>query len=427
MGSTNRWWIAVAGVCLQMALGAAYAWSVFRIPLVKEFGWSIAQVSFTFNLCWLCFGCTAAIGGISLTRFAPRIVAVLGGLLWGGGVFLSSFAAHKLWLLYLGFGIIGGTGLGLGFIVPIAVLVKWFPDRRGLITGIAVGGFGVGALISAPMAGILVQNVGPMATFAYLGVAFAIVAGLSGAFMHNPPESWHPAGWRPTAAQMSQRSDRDFTLAESLHTWQWWAICGLMCINTMAGLSVLSQAAPIFQEMGKVSAATAATLVGVIAIGNGIGRIFWAWFSDVTSRKTAFMSMFLVQAVLFWTYHAIPSATLLTIATFIIVMCYGGAYGITPAFAADYFGPRHVGPIFGLMMFPWGFAAAFGPLLFAYLRESTGGYTQALYLIAGMLTVAVFFPLLVSPPHGHKKAEAESSSVGTAPEAAARPETLLVN
>jgi OFA family oxalate/formate antiporter-like MFS transporter len=195
----------------------------------------------------------------------------------------------------------------------------------------------------------------------------------------------------------------------------------------MAGLSVLSQAAPIFQEMGKVSAATAATLVGVIAIGNGIGRIFWAWFSDVTSRKTAFMSMFLVQAVLFWTYHAIPSATLLTIATFIIVMCYGGAYGITPAFAADYFGPRHVGPIFGLMMFPWGFAAAFGPLLFAYLRESTGGYTQALYLIAGMLTVAVFFPLLVSPPHGHKKAEAESISVGTAPEAAARPETLLVN
>jgi MFS transporter, OFA family, oxalate/formate antiporter len=412
MRSINRWRIAAAGVCLQMALGAAYAWSVFRIPLVKEFGWSIAQVSFTFNICWFFLGCTAALGGFWLNRLGPRTVAVIAGFLWGGGVFLSSFSAHKLWLLYLGYGIIGGTGLGLGYIVPIAVLVKWFPDRRGLITGIAVGGFGTGALISAPMAGELMRTVGLMPTFAYLGLAFGIVAVLSGLFMQNPPDGWHPTGWQPNAALLSQRSDRDFTLGESLGTWQWWALCGLMSINTMAGLSVLSQAAPIFQEMGKVSAATAATLVGVIAIGNGIGRIFWAWISDMTSRKAAFISMFVVQAVLFWTYHFITSPTILTLATFVIVMCYGGAYGITPAFAADYFGPRHVGPIFGFMMLPWGFAAAFGPLLFAWLRESTGGYTQALYLIAGVMTVAIILPLMVSPPRGHKVAT-ESPLVGT--------------
>ena len=413
MRPINRWWIAVAGVCLQMALGSAYAWSVFRIPLVKEFGWSIAQVSLTFTICWFCLGCTASLGGIWLNRRGPRIVAVIAGLLWGGGVFLSSFAAHKLWLLYLGYGIIGGTGLGMGYIVPIAVLVKWFPERRGLITGIAVGGFGAGSLLAAPVAGRLVQSVGLMPTFAYLGVAFAAVAVLSGLFMRNPPEAWHPAGWQPTAAQLSQRSDRDFMLGESLRTWQWWALCGLMSINTMAGLSIVSQAAPIFQEMGKVSAETAAILVGVISVGNGVGRVFWAWISDVTARKTAFLTMYLIQAALFSIYHYIGSPTLLTIATFVIVMCYGGGYGITPAFAADYFGPRHVGSIFGLMLLPWAFPAAFGPLLFAYMRESTGGYTEALYLIAAMLVIAIILPLKVSPPRGHKVA-AETTSVGTA-------------
>ena len=413
MVSLNRWWIAVAGVCLQMALGAAYAWSVFRIPLVKEFGWSISQVSFTFTICWFFLGCTSVLGGFWMNRSGPRIVAVFAGLMWGGGVFLASFSAHKLWWLYLTYGIIGGTGLGMGYIVPIAVLVKWFPEHRGLITGIAVAGFGAGSLISAPMAGKLLQSVGLMPTFAYLGVAYGAVAICSALFMRNPPEGWTPAGWAPTAAQLSQRSDREYTLPESLKTWQWWALCGLMSINTMAGLSVVSQAAPIFQELGKMSAVTAASLVGVISIGNGLGRVFWAWISDVTTRKTAFFVMYLVQALLFWTFHSINSATLLFISTFIIVVCYGGGYGITPAFAADYFGPRNVGPIFGLMLLPWAFPAAFGPLLFAYLRQATGGYNQALYLIAGMMTVAMILPILVSPPRGHKAAQ-QSAAGGVA-------------
>lgn len=398
MRVANRWLIAVAGVCLQMALGAAYAWSVFRIPLSKEFGWSISQVTLTFLISWFFLGCFAFLGGLLMKRIGPRVVAMVAGVLWGGGVFLASFSAHKLWWLYLTYGVIGGTGLGMGYIVPITVLVKWFPDRRGLITGIAVAGFGAGSLFSAPAAGWLMRHVGLMPTFAYLGIAYGLIALAAGSFMQNPPEGWQPEGWTPTAKHISQRSDRDYTLGQALGTWQWWAICMLMSINTMAGLSIVSQAAPIFQEIGKASAATAAGLVGVISIGNGVGRIFWSWVSDLTTRKAAFFMMYLVEAILFWTYHSIGSLTVLGIVTFVVVMCYGGAYGITPAFAADYFGPRDVGSIFGLMMVPWAFASAFGPLLFAYLRQINGNYNQALYLIAGLMTTALILPILVNPP-----------------------------
>jgi OFA family oxalate/formate antiporter-like MFS transporter len=405
----NRWWIAIAGVCLQMALGAAYAWSVFRIPLSKEFGWSISQVTLTFTISWFFLGCSSVVGGLWMKRIGPKVVAMVAGLLWGGGVFLASFSAHRLWWLYLTYGVIGGIGLGMGYIVPITVLVKWFPDHRGLITGIAVAGFGAGSLFSAPAAGWLMQHVGLLPTFAYLGVAYGIIAIIASLFMQNPPEGWEPAGWTPTAKHISQRADRDYTLGEALSTWQWWAICALMSINTMAGLSIVSQASPIFQEMGKASAATAASLVGIISIGNGAGRIFWAWVSDLTTRKTAFFLMYLIEMVLYWTYHSIGSLTILGIVTFILVMCYGGGYGITPAFAADYFGPRDVGSIFGLMMLPWAFASAFGPMLFAYRRQMDGNYTQGLYLIAGLVTVALILPILVHPPRSRKSANEQQT------------------
>ena len=413
MQTLNRWWIVAAGVCLQMALGAAYAWSVFRIPLSKEFGWSISQITLTFTISWFFLGCAAVLGGLWLHRSSPRVVAMTAGLLWGSGVLLASFSANRLWWLYLTYGVIGGTGLGMGYIVPVAVLVKWFPERRGLITGIAVGGFGAGSLIAAPIAIRLIQRVGVLPTFAYLGIAYAIVAITAGSFMQNPPEGWQPKGWTPTVLQVSQRSDRDYTLGEAITRWQWWALCLLLSINTMAGLSIVSQAAPIFQEMGKASAVEAAGLVGIISIGNGLGRVFWAWISYLTTRKTAFFLMFLVEAILFWAYHSISSITALGSVTFILVMCYGGAYGITPAFAADYFGSRHVGPIFGSMMLPWAFASAFGPSLFAYLRQVSGSYTQGLYFIAGMMTISIILPILVSPPRSPHLQKKGSISEGT--------------
>jgi OFA family oxalate/formate antiporter-like MFS transporter len=411
MPTLNRWWIAIAGVFLQMALGAAYAWSVFRIPLSKAYGWSITETTWTFLINWFFLGLAAFLGGLWMKRTHPRVVAMTAGLLWGGGVFLASFSAHKLWWLYLTYGVIGGIGLGMGYVVPIAVLVKWFPDRRGFITGLAVAGFGTGALFSAPAARWLIDHVGLMPTFAYLGVAYGTIAIAAAYFMCNPAEGYKPEGWTPSATQLSQRSDRDYTVGQALGTWQWWALCLLMSVNTMSGLSIVSQAAPIFEEMGKSTAVTAAFLVGITAIFNGAGRIFWSWISDLTSRKVAFFLMYLVEVILFWSFHSIGSLTVLAGAVFVVAMCYGGAYGITPAFAADYFGPRDVGSIFGLMMVPWAFAAAIGPYLFAHLREANGNYTQGLYVIAGTMTVALILPILVRPPRSRgREASAQAGS-----------------
>ena len=400
MKTTNRWIIAIAGVFLQVALGAVYAWSVFRTPLVKQFGWSIAEVTLTFTISIFVLGIAAFFGGLWLNRKGPRVVALTGGVLYGLGVFLASFSANKLWWLYLSYGLIGGIGLGFAYIVPVAVLVKWFPDRRGLITGIAVGGFGAGALITAPVATSLIQSVGVLNTFAYLGIAYLIVTVVAGLFMQNPPDGWKPAGWTPTASQASQRAGHDYTLGEALRTWQWYALWLLLFLNTFAGISIISQEAPIFQELVGVSAVVAASMVGVASIGNAFGRVFWAWVSDLITRRATFLVMFLLQVLLFWFLPNITVVSMMTILTFVVLMCYGGGFGTMPAFAADYFGSKNVGPIYGLMLTAWGVASAVGPLLIAYMRQSTGSYRGALHIIAGVMAISAVVPILVSRPGG---------------------------
>src|ERR1051325_11715219 len=236
MRAHNRWTIAIAGVFMQVALGAVY-------------GWSISEVTLTFTISIFVLGIAAFFGGLWLNRKGPRVVALTGGVLYGLGVFLASFSAHKLWWLYLSYGLIGGLGLGFCYIVPVAVLVKWFPDRRGLITGIAVGGFGAGALITAPVATELIRTVGVLSTFAYLGIAYLIVTVLAALFMQNPPDGWKPEGWTPTGLLTTQTSGHDYTLAEALRPWQWYALWLLLFLNTIAGISIISQEAPIFEEL----------------------------------------------------------------------------------------------------------------------------------------------------------------------------------
>jgi OFA family oxalate/formate antiporter-like MFS transporter len=332
-----------------------------------------------------------------------------GGALYGLGVFLASFS-HNLWWLYLSYGVIGGIGLGFAYIVPVAVLVKWFPDRRGLITGIAVGGFGAGALITAPVATRLIQSVGVLSTFAYLGIAYLIVTVVTGLFMQNPPDGWKPEGWTPTATETSHRAGHDFTLSEALKTWQWWALWLLLFLNTCAGISIISQEAPLFQELAGVTAVVAANMVGLASIGNAVGRVFWAWISDLITRRATFFVMFVAQVFLFWFFPNIMTASLMTIVAFVVLMCYGGGFGTMPAFAADYFGPKNVGPIYGLMLTAWGFASAFGPLLIAHMRETTGSYRGALHVIAGIMAISAVLPILVRPPRTRDAGTTETVS-----------------
>lgn len=403
MHNSKRWGIAAAGFVLQIALGAVYAWSVFRIPLSKEFGWSIAQVTLTFTICISVLSVACFFGGLWLNRKGPRVVALTGGFLYGLGVFLASFSEHHLGWLYLSYGVIGGVGLGFGYIVPVAVLVKWFPDRRGLITGIAVAGFGGGALVTAPVATSLIQSVGVMRTFAYLGIAYLIIAMAAGYFMQNPPAGWAPEGWTPSATQTSQRATRDFTLGEALSTWQWWAMWFLLILNSSAGISLISQEAPLFEKLAAVGAGVAGGMVGVVSIGNSVGRIFWAWVSDAITRRWTFTVMFLLQCVLFWILPSLVTVSILTAVSFIILSCYGGAFGTMPAFTADYFGSRNVGPIYGLMVTAWGVAAAVGPLMLAYTLKATGGYTSGLHIIAAVMAVSTVVPILVRPPRAPER------------------------
>jgi OFA family oxalate/formate antiporter-like MFS transporter len=383
---------------MQIALGAVYAWSVFRIPLTRTFGWTISEVTLTFTIAIFVLGLAAFGGGLWMRRTGPRTVALTAGVLYGLGVFLASFAGGRLWWLYCSYGVIAGVGLGLGYIVPVATLVKWFPDRRGLITGLAVAGFGAGALITAPIATRLIVEVGVLRTFAILGVAYFVAVTGGALFMRNPPDGYRPAGWTPTASQQRQRAAEPHTLRDALRRWPWYGLWGLLFLNTTAGIAVISQAAPMFQEITNVSAARAAGIVGVISIANGAGRLLWAWMSDLAGRRAIFLVMFLLQAVVFWLMPSAHSLTLFAALTIVVLLCYGGGFGTMPAFAADYFGAEHVGSIYGLMLTAWGVAGILGPTLMAALRERSGGYDQGLRLIAGLMLVSAIIPLLVRPP-----------------------------
>jgi len=441
MSTHNRWVIAAAGVVMQIALGAVYAWSVFRIPLTKAFGWTISEVTLTFTIAIFVLGLAAFGGGLWMRRAGPRTVALTAGVLYGLGVFLASFAGGRLWWLYCSYGVIAGVGLGLGYIVPVATLVKWFPDKRGLITGLAVAGFGAGALITAPIATRLIAEVGVLQTFAILGAAYFVAVTGGALFMRNPPDGYQPPAARnglkavpydlpatiadhPPAAIPDTRTPSNphgassntygggglqavphplpratpRSLGAALRSCQWYGLSTLLLLNTTAGIAVISQAAPMFQEITHISAARAASIVGIISIANGAGRLLWAWLSDLVGRRAVFLAMFLLQAIIFWLMPSAHGLTLFAALTVAVLLCYGGGFGTMPAFAADYFGAEHVGSIYGLMLTAWGVAGVLGPTLMAALRERSGGYDQGLRLIAGLMLVSAIIPLLVRPP-----------------------------
>jgi MFS transporter, OFA family, oxalate/formate antiporter len=407
---TNRWIIALAGVVIQVALGAVYAWSVFRKPLSDAYGTGVSEVNTTFSIAILALGFAAFFGGLWMGRSGPRIVALTSGVLYGAGIFLASFAAPDaggLWTLYLTYGLMAGVGIGLGYIVPIATLVKWFPDKRGFITGIAVAGFGAGALVTAPVAKQLVSGVGLFPTFAILGIIYLVMVVGAAFFMKNPPEGWTPEGWEPEQDDTDERSGVDYELGGALKTWQWYALWALLFLNVTAGIAIISEADPIAQEVSGAAPYLAAWLVSIISVANGAGRFLWAWLSDAIGRKWVFLIMYLLQAALFFLIPFVGSSfVVLAILAFIIVSCYGGGFGTMPAFNADYFGSKNVGTIYGLMITAWGFGGVLGPTLISYMYDATGSYAGAFYIIAGIMLLSSIIPFIVRPPKREASAPA---------------------
>jgi OFA family oxalate/formate antiporter-like MFS transporter len=386
---------------MQVALGAVYAWSVFREPLATAYGGaSVTAVNTTFSITIFTLGFAAFAGGLWMGRSGPRIVALTAGVLYGLGIFLAGFAGNSLGLLYLTYGLIAGAGIGLGYIVPVATLIKWFPDKRGFITGVAVAGFGGGAFVTALIAKRLVSSVGAFQTFTILGIIYLVMVVGAALFMRNPPEGYRPPGWEPDTAAGGDTSGVNYDLGGALKTWQWFALWALLFLNVTAGIAIITEAAPMAETIAGVSAVVAATLVSIISVGNALGRFFWAWLSDAIGRKWVFFIMFLLQAVLLVLLPFLGAASfvLLAILAFIIISCYGGGFGTMPAFTADYFGSANVGKIYGLLLTAWSFGGVLGPLLISAILDSTESYTLSFYILAGIMAASAVVAFIVRPP-----------------------------
>lgn len=383
---------------MQLALGAVYAWSVFRAPLASALGASVTQVNLAFTIANVTLGVAAFVGGLWLARVGPRVVAVTAGALYGAGVMLAGVLGHHLALLYLCYGVLGGAGIGLGYIVPLATLVKWFPDRRGLVTGVAVAGFGAGALVFGPLARALIVAHGPFVALEVLGALFLVIVLAAAIHLGDPPDGYRPPGWHP-AALAARTPAPEVGLGGALATWQWYALWLMLFLNVGAGISIIAEAVPMAQELTGAGAARATALVGTIALCNGAGRLIWAALSDRVGRRPVFAALFLIQAAVF---ALLPFAhgyrQFLALACGCL-LCYGGGFGTMPALVADYFGARHVGRIYGLLLTAWSAGAVLGPLIVSHLRDATGEYTRGLQIIAVLMLGASILPLILHAPH----------------------------
>jgi OFA family oxalate/formate antiporter-like MFS transporter len=421
---SKRWLIAGAAVVMQLCLGTVYAWSVFKKPLMTTHGWAETPTQMTFMILMLVLGCAAAFGGTLVDKKGPKFVATIGGILFGLGTILAGFADQvaSLPLLYLGFSIVAGLGNGFGYVTPIATLIRWFPDKRGLVTGLAVMGFGAGAFFMGQIAPAMINSFkevqvvdgvekvvssGVSTTFYIWGAIFLVLVTSAAQFFKNPPKGWLPAGFKPAASSVSAADSYQFGAA--VKTPQWWMLWAMLCLNVSAGLGLISQLSPISQDLFKpiadpslsgadlvkALAAAGGMVVAITAIFNGLGRLFWAKISDNIGRKMVFAIMFATQALLYVLVGAglISSYYLFMIIGCYLLACYGGGFATMPAFAADSFGPGYIGKVYGFMLTAWSVAGIIGPLVFAQLARS-----QALYVAAGLLSVGFVIDLLYRKP-----------------------------
>ncbi|MEV6373059.1 L-lactate MFS transporter [Micromonospora musae] len=403
----GRWGLVAAAVLVQLALGAVYAWSVFNEPLQQQFGWSKTQVVLPFTVAIGTIFIGSLIGGRIQDRRGPRPVALGGGVLYGVGNILASLtsSSDQLWLLVVTYGVIGGIGLGAVYITPIAMLSKWFPDRRGLITGIAVAGFGFGAVIVAPVAKALLGGTDDKTSvFLPLGIAYLIAVLLGASTFRNPPPGYHVPGFVPKTGGRAVAGTRVYTLGEALRTRQWYLLTGILTLNVTCGIALISQAADAAQTITGVTAATAATMVGILGLFNGAGRVAWAWLSDRIGRMTAFLGMLVLQAICFFILPHAGAFAVFAVLAALVYLAYGGGFGTMPATAADYFGTPNAGAVYGAMIIAWSIGGVVGPLILSGLFEASGeSYTLPFTVIAIIALVALILPpitKLPTPPSG---------------------------
>jgi MFS transporter, OFA family, oxalate/formate antiporter len=396
---SKRWLIAGAGIVIQLLLGTVYAWSVFVKPIMAAQGWSQAEVAVIFMIIIGTIGISAAFGGILVDKKGPKFAATTGVILYGIGVLLGGLALKvgNIWMLYIGYGVIAGVGNGLAYVVPIATLIRWFPDKRGLITGLAVMGFGLGAFFIGKIVPGLILNIGVANAFFVLGTVYLIGNGLAAMLLKNPPAGWLPRGFTPSASTVSAADS--FSWNEAKKTSQWYMIWAMLFLNVSAGMGLLSKLSPMAQDVYRVAqgindpAQLAILGGGVLAtasIFNGLGRLFWAAVSDKIGRKNVFLVMFATQAALYFYLPSVTSTLIFTIIACYLLSCLGGGFAVMPAFAADSFGPTYIGKVYGFVLTAWGAAGVSGGFVFAKFTVQPALWTAAALLAAGFVVALMF-------------------------------------
>jgi OFA family oxalate/formate antiporter-like MFS transporter len=415
--SLTRWLVAAAAVGIHGSIGAVYAYSVYTKPVMAALGWRYEQVTLAFSLAIACLGLSAAFLGRFVERWGPHKSGMIAAACYGGGLLLTGLAItlRSPGLFYFGYGVIGGIGLGVGYITPVATLVKWFPDRRGLATGLAIMGFGFGALLAGPLAVRLIAAAGLANTFFILGGGYFIVMMRSARVLAAPPEGWRPDGWidgaatstppevRPhapaTEKDVTTPSNRspaaDLSAREAVLTPRFILLWLLFFIQVTCGIAVISAASPMAQEITGLSATQAAAMVGLMGLFNGLGRIGWSSFSDVVGRPATFMAFCIIQGLAFFALPLITHPFLFQATLFLIISCYGGGFATMPAYLSDLFGTKNLAIIYGYMLTAWSAAGVAGPLLTAAVRAHTGGFEGTLRYGSIGFAVALVLAVLV--------------------------------
>lgn len=404
MGKTkNRWLIALAAVGIHISIGSVYSWSVFTNPLGDAHGWSLSEVQLTFSIAILFLGLSAAFMGHFVEKYGPKKSGLVSTICFGIGIIGAGFANQigSLYLLYFFYGVLGGIGLGIGYITPVSSLVKWFPDRRGLATGLAIMGFGFASLIASPVFEWLIGGVGISATFYITGAVYFVLMLGSSLYLAPPPKGWQPKNMKQEKKEKSSSKDQSntdlsqLTANEAVKTVRFWALWIMLFINVSCGIAIISVASPMAQDVAGLSVAAAATMVGIMGLFNGFGRIGWASVSDYIGRPNVYTAFFVIQLIAFALLPMATNELFFQLLIFIILSCYGGGFASIPAYIGDLFGTKQLGAIHGYILTAWAAAGLAGPLIVASLREATQSYTLTMYIFAGAFVVALVVSLLI--------------------------------